>query len=268
MFFADYHTHSSFSSDSDTPMEDNIRQAIALGLSEIAVTDHIDLDYPDPDYPFWFDYEPYRAEVERLREKYRGKIIIRLGVEMGLQRHVYDQIRQMIADNEYDFIIGSSHCVDRCDLCMPDFFVGKTKEEAYERYFEDVLYHVEHCPVFQVYGHIDFISRYGGYADPTLTYDQYAPVLDRILRGLIDQGKGLEVNTSGFRYGLNRTHPQFDILKRYYDLGGRIVTVGSDAHRPEDIASHFEQAHTLLLAAGFQEVTRFCKQQPLTGEKG
>ena len=187
---------------------------------------------------------------------------------MGLQRHVYDQIRQMVADNEYDFIIGSSHCVDRCDLCMPDFFVGKTKEEAYERYFEDVLYHVEHCPVFQVYGHIDFISRYGGYADPTLTYDQYAPVLDRILRGLIDQGKGLEVNTSGFRYGLNRTHPQFDILKRYYDLGGRIVTVGSDAHRPEDIASHFEQAHTLLLAAGFQEVTRFCKQQPLTGEKG
>ena len=69
MFIADYHTHSDFSSDSSTPLEENIKKAVDLGLREIAVTDHIDFDYPDPDFPFVFDYAPYRAEIERLKEK-------------------------------------------------------------------------------------------------------------------------------------------------------------------------------------------------------
>ena len=256
MFYADYHTHSSFSTDSETPMEENIKAAIGLGMKEIAVTDHIDFDFPDPAWPFLFDYAPYRAEVERLRGIYGSQISILLGVELGLQRHVYGEIDQFLKDNQFDFVIGSSHCVDQCDLCAPDFFVGKTKEEAYEAYFEDVLYHVEHCPVFNVYGHIDFISRYGGYEDKTLSYAQYAPVLDNIFRALIAQGKGLEINTSGFRYGLNRTHPQVDLLKRYYELGGRILTVGSDAHKPEDIGADFAVAYELMKEVGFADVTR------------
>ena len=142
MFIADYHTHSDFSSDSSTPLEENIKKAIDLGLREIAVTDHIDFDYPDPDFPFVFDYAPYKAEIERLKEKYSGKIKIKTGVEVGVQPHVLKEL-DGLRKIHYDFVIASSHVVDKCDLCTNDFFEGKTKFMAYLGYFADVLNNVK-----------------------------------------------------------------------------------------------------------------------------
>ena len=104
MFIADYHTHSSYSSDSNTPMEDNIKKAIEFGLKEIAVTDHIDYDYPDLNYPFVFDYKPYRDEIESLKDKYKGKISIKVGVEVGVQPHVHGLIDELMK-NHYDFVV-------------------------------------------------------------------------------------------------------------------------------------------------------------------
>ncbi len=257
MFIADYHTHSSFSSDSKTPLEENIKKAVELGLSEIAVTDHIDFDYPDPDYPFLFDYTPYRNEIERLKEKYKGKITIRTGVEIGVQPHVLNEIEEFLK-NDFDFVIASSHVVNKCDLCTNDLFEGKTKFMAYLAYFADVLNNVKTCDFFNVYGHIDFINRYGNYEDKKMIYSDYKFITDEILKTLIEKGKGIEINTSGFRYGLGHTHPQFELVKRYKELGGEIITVGSDAHLPKDICADFDKAYDMLREAGFEYLTLFC----------
>lgn len=263
MFYADYHTHSSFSSDSDTPMEENIKKAISLGLKEIVATDHIDFDYPDPDYPFLFDYEPYSKEINRLREKYGDKIRILKGVEIGIQNHVMPQINELVKNNQYDFIIGSTHVVqDGLDLCVNDFFEGKDQQEAYREYFEEVLYNVEHYDFFNVYGHIDFVNRYGNYQNKKIDYALMKPITDKIFKTLIEKEKGIEVNTSGFRYGVGGPHPAFELIKRYHDLGGKIITVGSDTHKPEQMTYKFDIAYKMLKEAGFEHLTVFDNKKP------
>ncbi len=164
--------------------------------------------------------------------------------------------------NHYDFVIASSHVVDKCDLCTNDFFEGKTKFMAYLGYFADVLNNVKTCDFFSVYGHIDFINRYGNYADKKMVYGDYKFITDEILKTLIEKGKGIEINTSGYRYGLGHTHPQFELVKRYKELGGEIITVGSDAHVPEDIAKDFDKAYKMLEEAGFKYLTLFTDKKP------
>lgn len=263
MFFADYHTHSDFSSDSDTPMEENIKKAISIGLKEIAATDHIDFDYPDPDYPFLFDYEPYSKEIERLRNKYKGQIKILKGVEIGIQPHVMNQITDLVSKNRYDFIIGSTHVVqDGYDLCVHDFFDGKTQNEAYGQYFDEVLHNVKNYDFFNVYGHIDFINRYGDYQNKVIDYKLFMPTITKIFKTLIEKSKGIEVNTSGYRYGVGGPHPQFELIKLYHDLGGKIITVGSDTHKPEQMAYKFDEAYKMIKEAGFDSITAFENKEP------
>ncbi len=261
MLYSDYHTHSSFSSDSDTPIEENIKKAVSLGIKEIAATDHIDFDYPDPDFPFLFDYEPYSKEIDRLRKIYDIKIL--KGVEIGVQPHVIEQINSLLNKNEYDFIIASSHVLkDKYDICKNDFFEGKTQNEAYFEYFDEVLHNVENYDFFNVYGHIDFINRYGTYKNKVINYIEFSSIIDKILKTIIQKNKGIEINTSGYRYGLNSPHPCFEILKRYYDLGGKIITVGSDAHKPEHIAYKFKYIYTMLKEIGFEGITTFNNRKP------
>ncbi len=262
VFFADYHTHSCFSSDSTTPLEENIKQAISLGLKEIAVTDHIDFDYPDPEYPFLFDCSQYDFAIENLKQKYKNMITIRKGVEIGIQPHVYKLIENLTNENHFDFIIGSTHCVDKFDLCTNEFFEGKTKHEAYEGYFKDVLNNVKNTDFYNVYGHIDFINRYGSYDDKTMDYKEFQYITDEILKTIIDKGKGIEINTSGYRYGLGHTHPQAELVERYKQLGGEIITVGSDAHTPKDIAADFTAAYNILRNCGFKHITVFEDKKP------
>ena len=264
MFYADYHTHSDFSSDSDTPMEENIKRAMSIGLKEIAVTDHIDFDYPDPEFPFLFDYKPYSDEIERLRKIYGEKITIAKGVEIGIQPHVIGSINKFVENNQFDFIIASTHVVqDGYDLWVNDFFEGKTKDEAYCQYFEEVLHNVENYDFFNVYGHIDFINRYGNYTDKTIDYSRFRYLTDKILSALIEKQKGIEINTSGYRYGAGGPHPGFALIKRYRELGGKIITVGSDTHKPEHLAYKFDEAYRMLKEAGFDKIAVFRDRKPV-----
>lgn len=262
MFIADYHTHNSFSSDSTAPMEDMVKQAIKVGLKEMALTDHVDYDYPDEVFPFTIDYNEYKKVFCELQQKYKSDIKLVLGVEVGLQPHLVQKIKDFCESVDFDFIIASSHVVDRLDLYNGDFFKGKSKKEAYRRYFEDVFENIKLHNNFNVYGHLDYVNRYGDYKDKTLNYEDYKDIIDSILKLLIDKGKGIELNTSGYRYKLNCTHPQLPILKRYKELGGEIITVGSDAHDTKNIALHFKDSYELLEQAGFKYITLFEKQKP------
>lgn len=262
MFIADYHTHNSFSSDSTTPMEEMVKQAIMVGLKEMALTDHVDYDYPEEMFPFIIDYNEYLKVFNELKQRYKGDIKLVLGVEVGLQSHLVQKIKDFCESVDFDFIIASTHVVDRLDLYNGDFFRGKSKQEAYRRYFEDVFENIKVHNNFNVYGHLDYVNRYGDYKDKSLNYEDYKDIIDSILKLLIEKGKGIELNTSGYRYKLNCTHPQLPILKRYKELGGEIITVGSDAHDAKNIALHFKDAYELLEQADFKYITLFEKQKP------
>ena len=256
---ADFHLHTSFSSDSEAPMASMIEQGIAAGLSCLCITEHMDKDYvrhapKDPDFEVDTDayYETYQAMCAR----YEGKIKVLFGIELGLQPHVADFYKQYILDYPFDFILGSSHICHRKDPYFPDFYEGRTEEEAYREYFESILENIYAFDGFDVYGHLDYTVRYGPNQDRFYSYEKYADLLDGILRELIGRGKGIEVNTGGFRYGLTHPNPTEAILKRYLALG-EIITIGSDAHRPEHIACEFERVSSILKECGFKYYTIF-----------
>lgn len=260
MFRADYHTHSNFSMDSDAPMENMIISAISKGLDQIAFTDHVDFDER---YPFT-DYDSYIPFIMNLREKYSDKIHIVFGVEIGLENQWADKVNPFSIKYPFDFIIGSSHAVCKYDLYFDqkEFFSDRTKEEAYSTYFEEIYKNILACPNFNVYGHLDFVSRYGLYEDNSLSYNDYKAIIDKILSELITRGKGIEVNTSGFRYGIDCTYPDITILRRYKELGGEIITCGSDSHTTAGVGAYIDYAYELVKAAGFKYIAAFKAQKP------
>lgn len=262
MFKTDYHLHTNASSDSEAPAEVMIERAIALGLDEIALTDHVDFD----DRYTYTDYNAYILKFIGLQQRYKDRIHLTLGVEIGLENMVADTVNDFAKSFPFDFIIGSSHSVKRYDLYFDrkEFFSKfSSKKEAYVCYFEEMIKNIKTCRTFNVYGHMDFINRYGTYSDNSLSYGDYKDLVDAALSLLIEKGKGIEINTSGFRYGLGQTHPSIDFVKRYKELGGEIITTGSDAHRPEDVAKDFDIAYEMLKEAGFGYITTFRYQKPV-----
>ncbi len=259
MFKIDYHIHTNYSSDSDADMESMILSAITKGINEIAITDHVDyhIKYEPP------HYDDLISKFNVMKEKYKSKINMILGVEIGLESQLSDTINEFISSYPFDFIIGSSHSVCQKDLYFDNFFDGMDKKTAYTLYFTEMLKNINSIEKFCVYGHIDFISRYGTYNDKTLKYSDYNDIIDEVLKLLINKNRGIEINTSGYRYKLNQTYPQYAILKRYKELGGEIITIGSDAHTPNYIADHFEVAYDMLEKAGFKYISRFKNLKPI-----
>ena len=262
MIYSDYHVHTKFSTDSQADMTDMIDKAVSLGLKEIMFTDHMDIDFPDRNMPFCLYYPDYSEAVNLYKVLYMKKIDVLIGVEMGLQKHIVMEARMFTEFNPFDFVIGSTHVIEGLDVSDPKFFEGKTKKQAYTEYFESVLENAKLHNCYNVYGHLDYVNRYAPYEDKSIDYADYADVIDEILKVLVNKGKGLDVNTSGYRYGIGRPYPQGAILKRFKELGGEIITVGSDAHRSEDIADHFEDAYKIIKEAGFKAIASFRNKKP------
>lgn len=258
----DFHMHTAFSGDSDTPVRDQIARAIELGMSEICITDHHDFDPRMKDNPFLLELDAYQKGIRAAQEEFGGRIRVNYGIELGLMLHVQEHIDQVTASYPFDFIIGSSHFVDSQDPYYPEFFAGRTEREAYEHYFSASLARVRRLDCFDVLGHLDYVVRYGPNRNQYYSYDTYREYIDPILRTLIEKGKGLECNTAGFKYGLGHPNPTEDILRRYRELGGEILTVGSDGHKPEHIGYDFDRLPELLRACGFRYYTVFHERKP------
>ena len=258
----DCHTHSHFSPDSHMSADEAIQAAINAGLGGITLTDHVDLDYPRH-APHLFDYKERYNLVSALRGHYKGIIKIFLGIELGFQPQVRSESAEIVRSNDFDLVLNSTHVVDYVDVCNRPLNESWTQEQVYRRYLSAILESVSTFNDFDVVGHIGFITRYVSYADPSLRYVDYADLLDSILRTVIQKGKGIEVNTAGYAYGLNTPHPGYDVLARYKELGGEILTLGSDAHTPEQISDHFPMVIQKLRAIGFTAVTYFEKRKPV-----
>lgn len=267
MFSADYHVHSSFSGDSNECLHRIFKKAHDLGLQEIAITDHVDPEYPSKRALFDLNLPTYVKTMEEFRKLWEGELHIVTGLELGLQQHLQKELQTIISDPSLDFIIGSVHCADRKDFVDETFFDHKEKDEAHRRYFETVYENLEIFHGLSVLGHLDYIRRYGrgnyGSSHSELDYSLHMDIIDEILRLAISKGIGLEINTSGLRYGLGQAHPASIILSRYHELGGEIITIGSDAHKTEDIGSHFGKCRDLLEDIGFKYICSFRKREPL-----
>lgn len=263
---ADYHLHSSFSGDSETPMEDMIRQGIASGLTALCFTEHMDLDYvyelPQEEGMFELNAESYRQALFAFREKYRERIQLLFGIELGLQPHLAERLLTYTDNYDFDFIIGSSHLCNGKDPYYPSFYKGRSDEEAYREYFLSILENLKVFDNFDVYGHIDYVVRYGKTKDENYCYEAYQDIFEQILKVLIQKGKGLEINTGAISYGLKELNPCTAILRRYRQLGGELVTVGSDAHDTQNLARGFDRAAQILKDCGFRYYTVFEKRKP------
>lgn len=268
MIKSDFHLHSSYSGDSDADMEQMIQRAIELGYKDIAFTEHMDLEFPitesTPEGMFECNVDSYLYNLLQLRSKYVNDINIRFGIELGLQPNLVRQNVKVAKEHDFDFVIGSIHVVDGMEVYTDsDFFAGKTDEEAYRRYFEAVYENLRAYSNFDVVGHLDYVVRYGKTIDTDYSYDKYRDILDKILTRILDREKGIELNTSGLSYGLKDFNPNIDILKRYKELGGEIITIGSDAHKVEDMGRNFDKAEEILKTAGFNYYTVFDGRIPV-----
>lgn len=255
----DYHMHTHFSADSEANPREHIEKAIQMGLDEICFTDHKDFNYPF--CPFDLDADAYFKELKILQNEYQDQIRMKIGIEMGLDLDYVDKINHFIEEHDYDYVIGSIHVIGQTEFFEPaDFFKGKTKEEAHQEFFENTLECVKTFDCFNCLGHLDYICRYGPYEDKHVDHFLYQDIIDEILKTLIQKGKGIEVNTSGYRDLKTCGFPNFDIVQRYYDLGGRIITVGTDSHTSDRVGEYVQDVINEYQRIGFKDVSTFTKR--------
>lgn len=282
--YTDFHLHCEFSDDSKTPMEEQIERAIALGFQEICFTDHVDYgikkDWTEGDIEWRggdgigtaaddleplanVNYPEYFAKLMRMRKTYGNRITIRGGLECGVQRHTIPQYEKLLSTwkEELDFVLLSIHQVEDKEFWTGDFVKGRTQDEYNRRYYEELLYVSEHFTGYDCLAHMDLITRY----DPAgpYSFEAVKDILTEIFQVIIAKGKGIEINTSSWHYGLADTMPARDILKLYHSLGGKIITMGSDAHNPKYLGDHMDEAREVLKEIGFTEFYTFEKHKPV-----
>lgn len=271
---ADFHVHSEFSDDSTYPVIDVCRDAIKRNLEEICFTDHVDYGVkPDNDHPelahlidgipsINVDYDRYFPTVEAARERFADDLTVRCGLELGVQTHTIDRYERLLDrwGNHLDFAILSIHQVGDKEFWDGSFQQGRTQDEYNEAYYQELLAVVERFHGYSILGHLDLIKRY----DPAGIYpfEETRDITAAILERIIADGKGIEVNTSSFRYGLPDLQPCTEILELYRDLGGTIVTIGSDSHEPDHLGSYIAYVQRRLSALGFKAFCTFESKEP------
>lgn len=280
MIKSDFHTHTTLSSDGISAMPQMVEQAIACAIDTYCITEHYDYDnnnkkvagflaefpeyaQPESPVPFICDMKAYHSEFSKMRDQYSSDIDLRFGIELGLMPHLGDYYRAFASQYPFDFIIGSTHEAGGIDPFYPDYLVSRTPAEGYRLYLETEYENLKAClGAYDVCGHIDYAMRYHTSDDSRFKYSDYADILDKILEFLISNGLGIECNTGGFSYFCNEPNPRTEIIKRYRQLGGEIITVGSDAHKTDNIARHFDKAEAILKECGFKYYTVFKNRTP------
>ena len=248
----DSHSHTSFSADSDMTAEDALKAARARGLG-IVFTEHLDVDFPgELDFSFdpaayWKQYEPLRGDN------------LHLAIEVGMQAGTAEASRAFVTRAPFDLVIGSVHLLRGIDIYEKECFEGREKDELYREYFRTMAEMIACHDFIDVLGHIDYIARTAPYENPELSYGAFADEIDAVLRTAVAQGVVLELNTRrlGSRRALKELAP---IYARYHELGGRYVTLGSDAHGADAIGANFAAAEDFARAMGLSIVMFFARK--------
>ena len=255
----DFHMHSAVSFDGRSPVDEMVRAAAAAGLKEICFTDHLDYDPLAAEQTLVFDTQVYNDTYNDL---WHPDMKIRHGMEFGMLPDNQDTMRADLQRRPFDFVLGSVHFVENVDIYYPPFWEGKTMEQAERRFLEQTLACVKAHDDIDVLAHLTYASKAGN--NPThrpIVYETYRELIDEILRTLAQKGKGLEVNTSGMDL-CGVYLPTAEYLRRFKELGGQIVTVGSDAHNTTRVGQYCWEACQLVQEI-FGYVCTFADRKPI-----
>lgn len=234
----DSHMHTRFSTDSKMLIDEAIARGQELNIG-ITITEHMDFGYPEPQ-AFIFDVNKYFAEYNQYRS---DKVL--LGIEIGMRADFLAENTQLVKNYPFDYVIGSVHVVDNLDIYIPEFYQGRSKQVVYRQYFDAMLQCVKCYDNIHSLGHIDYIARYARFPNTEVYYHEFKEHIDEILTVVAQKGKALEINTRRLisKEALEILMP---IYQRFYEVGGRYVTIGSDAHRPNEVGRGL--AEGLLIA--------------------
>ena len=254
----DYHIHTNISPDANQALGDVVNRAREMGITHIAITDHYDVFYDEHNERWTIkDLPGYAKAIEECNQKH-DDIYIAKGIEIGHDNRKVDKIKSVLNTIDFDFVIASAHSIEGVDPYYPEYFEGKPKSETYYNYLKEIRDSIDVMDDrVSVIGHIGYAARYSPYEDYKLRYEEFSEIIDEFLIKIIKRGLGIELNTSNFGKKLDEIMPPISIIKRYRELGGEIITIGSDAHNLEDIGKEYIVAKEIALDAGFEYVSVF-----------
>lgn len=259
----DSHVHTAHSFDARDGIGEICAHALSHGVMGVAITDHYDCDMVEKCH--CQEIQKTFRELPACQEAYKNRLRITKGIELGQGQAAPDVAEAILREGGFDVVLGSIHSAGPClDISEVNFNDPAVRVSDILGYYFQAVYDMAVWGNFDVMAHLGYPERYiwGKYRIP-VNFTPFEELIQETLRRLVDTGKGLEVNTSGYRQGLGKTIPVTRILQRYYQLGGRIVTLGSDAHRKEDVASDFGVAMDLLTGIGFEYFAFYRQRQPV-----
>jgi histidinol-phosphatase (PHP family) len=260
MVLFDNHNHSQFSFDGKrTSVEASARAAAEAGLGGICFTDHCDHYVPpmkasfENVVPEYFNVEEQQAEISRVQSLIGDRTRLLKGIEIGIYEECHEQIRKVLDENSFDQIIASVHYIEKTDPYYGGYYDGKDWKQAYGTYLETIYREMKWLEDFDIMGHYDYIVRYASYPVTSIRYRDFSDIFDEMFRYLIQEGKALEINTKSYEGHRGRmVEPDNDVLLRYREMGGEIVSLGSDSHEPSRVGAGFTRHAAFLKSLGFR----------------
>lgn len=244
--FSDYHVHSEFSFDSEEKISNIIKKAISLNMKQIAITDHQDFNWPVKGEVPLIDLPEYDSTISDFKHYYENQIEIIKGIELGLMDNCAEKYHDLFDHHSFDFVIGSCHIVDNMDPYYSQFWENRDDRMAFELYFNTLYNGLLSFNKIDTLGHFDYIVRYSPNKNSNYSVYDYTDIIDMILKYIISNDIKLELNTSNLAKELDFINPHNDIIKRYKELGGSYVTIGSDAHKSQDIGCGFDFVKNII----------------------
>jgi histidinol-phosphatase (PHP family) len=260
MVLFDTHNHSQFSFDGKrTSVEASARAAAEAGLGGICFTDHCDHYVPpmkasfENVVPEYFNVEEQQAEISRVQSLIGDRTRLLKGIEIGMYEECHEQIRKVLDENSFDQIIASVHYIEKTDPYYGGYYDGKDWKQAYGTYLETIYREMKWLEDFDIMGHYDYIVRYASYPVTSIRYRDFSDIFDEMFRYLIQEGKALEINTKSYEGHRGRmVELDNDVLLRFREMGGEIVSLGSDSHEPSRVGAGFTRHAAFLKSLGFR----------------
>lgn len=257
----DVHCHTNYSPDSKELPENLVKAAIDCGCKILGFSEHLDYDYVANNLDvIMTDVKAYFQNTEMLKQKYKDKIKILCGIEIGYDKNAESYYNEVFSQYQFDYIINSVHVAGGKDCYFQPYFEGKTIDEAYDCYINAVKKSVETNLDYQILGHIGYVIRNAPYKDNKLDCIKYKDILDEILTALIKKQKVLEINTNVIS-SHTITLPYAEIIKRYHHLGGKLFSYGSDCHAAVRICHNYNAVTDMLKNLGIKELVYFENKQ-------
>ncbi len=235
------------------------QSAVEKGIPEIGITDHFDL-HPYDECRNHYQAEAWWAELRRSREKFDGRLTIRAGVELGEPHLFAGEAAALLAAYPYDYCLGSLHHLGELSVFDRAYF-DQPMDAGYGRYFQE-LERMTHAGGFDVLSHFDVVLRYGvrfyGGYDPA----RYEAMIRQVLQNCIEHGIALDINTAVVRRYAKQLCPGVQVLTWFREMGGELVTLGSDSHQPQNVGADLDLAIAAAQQAGFEFATQFEARRP------